>query len=166
MDTAHAIKCELACESLVRSGSLRLKVNGWSMIPTIWPDDVLMISRISDEDIQIGRIALYRRNHRIFVHRVVVPQYSGDTERVLLRGDCMPQADPPVPVGDLLGKLDFIVRNGRTIKPSQSASLAHRAAASLVRRSKMGARAVFGVRRIYRVLRFSKSRWVDQLCQL
>ena len=43
-DESHAIKCELASEVLNRSGSLRLKVMGWSMLPAVWPGDTLVCS--------------------------------------------------------------------------------------------------------------------------
>ena len=44
-DQGHALKCELAAESLRLSGRLRLRVTGWSMLPTICPGDTLIIER-------------------------------------------------------------------------------------------------------------------------
>jgi hypothetical protein len=134
------------------------------MIPTIWPEDVLMISKISPEDIQPGQIALYRRDRRLFIHRVVVN--SGNTEQVLMRGDCMPLTDPPVPIRDLLGRVDFILRNGEKIVPLQNIPLAQRVVAAFVRSSEIGARAVFGVRRLYRNLGSSTPQWGEESCQL
>ena len=165
MDAAHAMKCELACESLLQCGTLRLKVNGSSMVPTIWPEDVLMISTIRDEEIRPGQIALYRRNGRLFVHRVIGDKCPANGEQVLLRGDCMPQADPPVPVRDLLGKVDYILRNGKKIAPGNTIPLAQRAVAAFVQSSVMGARAAFGMRRLYRSFRPSTPQWEEGACQ-
>src|SRR5262249_37101837 len=40
---AHAIKCELAAEVLRFSGRLRLQVGGWSMLPSVFPGDTLLV---------------------------------------------------------------------------------------------------------------------------
>jgi signal peptidase I len=166
MDMTHALKCELACDSLLHSGTLRLKVNGWSMIPTIWPGDTLIISRLNHVDIQPGEIVLYRRNQRIFVHRVAANYSGAATQEVVTQGDCMPQADPPVPSRDILGRLDFIVRNGQQIVPARRLTRPQRVVAALVQSSEMGARTVFGVHRLYRNLRSSiPQQHRDESCQ-
>ena len=154
MDVTHSTKCELACESLLRSGSLRLEVHGWSMIPSIWPGDILMISRLNQGDLQPGHIALYRREGRLFIHRVLVCNGASDSF-IVTRGDSMAEADPPVHSRDLLGKVDFILRNGKSIAPERRIRLLQRGVAALVQNSELGARAVFGARRLYHGLQNS-----------
>ena len=51
------------------------------------------------------------------IHRVVVCR--GRDPFVVTRGDSMPEADLPVLAHELLGKVDFIVRNGKSIAPAR-----------------------------------------------
>jgi signal peptidase I len=143
LDDAHALKCELAGEVLRSSGALRLRVTGWSMLPTVMPRDTLVIERISPDAVSEGDIVLFVRERRFFVHRVVT-KGSHDTT-ILTCGDAMPAADPPVPGSNLLGKVSFILRNGKCIEPARSPRLSHRALSALVRRSTFAARVVVGV---------------------
>src|SRR6266478_1168478 len=41
---AHELKCDLAADVIRRFGVLRLRVNGFSMLPSIWPGDVVSVS--------------------------------------------------------------------------------------------------------------------------
>jgi signal peptidase I len=142
---ANALKCELAAEVLRSSGSLRLCVTGWSMLPTVWPGDTLVIERMSNDAASKGEIVLFGRDRRLFAHRVVAKRKPHDAA-ILTRGDAMPTADPPVPESDVLGRVSFIVRNGRCIEPSRRMRLSKRAVAAVLRRSSSAARVVVGVR--------------------
>ena len=55
-----------------------------------------------------GDVVLFSRNGRLFVHRVV--EMSGGA--VVTRGDSMLDADPPVAVSDVLGRVESIERGG------------------------------------------------------
>jgi signal peptidase I len=154
-DLIHSLKCELASESLRVSGILRLKVSGWSMLPTIWPGDMLIISRLDGRELFPGEIALYQREGRFIIHRVL-STISGGLNHVLTRGDAMLQHDAPVPSDDLLGKVDFILRNGRKIEPSRKLRLAQCAVAGLAQRSEVGARVIVGFQQLYGALQTSK----------
>lgn len=138
------MKCELATEVLRSSGNLRLQVTGWSMLPTVWPGDTLLIERVSSSSISEGDIILFGRERRLFAHRVVakdVQRYSP----MLTRGDAMKMPDPPVHEHEILGKVCCIVRNGKQIQPRTSVRLCDRAVAGLVRFSDVSARVVVGV---------------------
>jgi signal peptidase I len=150
-DLTHSLKCELAGESLRLSGILRLKVSGWSMLPTIWPGDSLVISRLDGRELLQGEIALFQREGRFIVHRIVSKSTSS-IKQVLTRGDAMLQHDAPVPSNDLLGKVDFILRNGRKIEPSRNLGLTQRAVSGLVQRSELGARVIVGIQQLYGAL--------------
>jgi signal peptidase I len=140
----NALKCELADEILRSSGSLRLRVTGWSMLPTVMPGDTLLIERIDSDAVAEGDIVLYGRDRRFFVHRVVTKCQSQKAEFVT-RGDAMPAPDPPVPESDLLGRVSFILRNGKCIEPRRTLRLPERAVAAVVQRSTFAARVVVGV---------------------
>ena len=154
-DLTHSVKCELASESLRLSGTLRLKVSGWSMLPTIWPGDTLVISRLDGRELLQGEIALFQREGRFIVHRVLSKSTSS-IKQVLTRGDSMLQHDAPVASDDLLGKVDFILRNGRKIEPSRNVGLTQGAVAGLAQRSAVGARVVVGIQQLYGALQTSK----------
>ena len=142
-DDAHAVKCELASEVLCSSGTLRLQVTGWSMLPAVWPGDVLVIERVTTDEVSEGDIVLFGRDRRLFAHRVVAKRLEDST--ILTRGDAMPAPDPVVRKNELLGRVSSIVRNGRGIAPRSALHFAERVVASLVRSSVMAARVVVGV---------------------
>jgi hypothetical protein len=103
-----------------------------------------VIERVSGDAVSEGDIVLFGRDRRFFVHRIVTKGKPQNTVLVT-RGDAMPTADPPVPESDLLGRVSFIVRNGKCLKPSQSRRFPERAVAALVQRSTFAARVVVGV---------------------
>lgn len=92
----------MATESLRRSGRLRLQVHGESMLPVVWPGDVVEIASCSPEDVWPGEIVLALRDSRFVLHRFVAPWQRGS---FLLCGDSMPGSDPPFPLEALLGRM-------------------------------------------------------------
>lgn len=80
---------------------IRLKVRGESMLPTLWPGDIVEIASCSLGDVQPGDIVLAMRDGRLFLHRLVAAQPSG----FVLRGDSVPDPDPLFPPEALLGRL-------------------------------------------------------------
>ncbi len=139
-----ALKCELASEVLRSSGKLRLCATGWSMLPSVWPGDTLLVERVLSENVSEGDIVLFGRDRRLFAHRIVAKGMS-DGGQTITQGDGMPQPDSPVSDSELLGRVSFIVRNGRCIEPSKALRVSERAVAALVRRSESAARVIVGV---------------------
>jgi signal peptidase I len=139
---SHALKCEMAAEVLQSSGTLRLRVTGWSMLPTVWPGDTLVVERLDSAELAEGDIVLFGRDRRLFAHRVVKKENSV----LVTRGDSMPTVDSPVGQSEFLGRVSSIVRNGRHIEPRRTLRVEERAIASLVQRSEIAARVVVGVR--------------------
>ncbi|MBZ5681370.1 MAG: S24/S26 family peptidase [Acidobacteriia bacterium] len=142
-DPAHLLKCELAREVLRSSGTLRLRVTGWSMLPTVMPGDTLIVDRAGG-GVSRGDIVLFARDQRLFAHRVVSTSAS-DQNFIITQGDGMPRPDPPVAASELLGRVSFIVRNGRYIEPGSKLGVSGRAVAELVRRFDSAARILVGV---------------------
>src|ERR1039458_9326454 len=70
-DARATVACELAAEVLRSSGSLRLRAIGASMLPAIWPGDVLTVQRRDAENAQPGDIVLFARGGALVAHRVV-----------------------------------------------------------------------------------------------
>jgi hypothetical protein len=96
-----AVRSALVADALRGRGHLRLRVHGESMLPTLWPGDVVEIEGCSLEDIRPGEIVLARREERLFLHRLVAPCTPNG---FLLRGDSVPRSDL-FPSEALLGRL-------------------------------------------------------------
>jgi len=141
-DERDAAKCELAAEVLRSSGALRLQVTGRSMLPTIWPGDTLIIERIQRAAVSDGEIVLFGRDRRLFVHRLISRRSTPATAGILTRGDAMSSPDPPLRESDLLGKVSFILRKDKRIRPRKSLRLPQRAVAAMIQRSDLVARIV------------------------
>jgi len=147
----NAVKCELAGEVVSSSGSLRLCVTGWSMLPSVWPGDTLIVERIHGDAVCPGDIVLFRRDRRLFAHRVIAS--PAGVASILTRGDSMPGADPPVLKNDLLGRVSFIQRDGKLIQPARRLRFSQLAIAALMQHSDFAARVLVGFRGLRRTIR-------------
>ena len=147
MNESHALKCEMAAEVLRSSGTLRLRVTGWSMLPTVWPGDLLIVERVESAQTVEGDIVLFVRHRRLIAHRVV----KNHSSMMVTRGDSMQTPDSPVRENEFLGRVSSIVRNDRNIEPRKALGAGERAVASLVQRSDVAARVVVGVRGLLQI---------------
>jgi len=136
---------ELAAASLQQHGKLRLRVTGSSMLPTICPQDILLIRHCPLGAAAEGDIVLFTRDRRLFAHRV--------TERrgavLVTQGDSIGQADAPVDATEFLGKVMRIVRSSTSTPPRLRLTLAARAAAALFRRSRLAGRVFMRTRSLF-----------------
>jgi hypothetical protein len=118
----------LAAEILASGGTVRLRAFGTSMLPTLWPGDILTIEGKSCHP-AAGDIVLVLLNQRPFVHRVKERRDGDGYSQWITRGDAVPQSDPPATDSELLGKVSFIQRNRRIIVPRRRLSAGARALA-------------------------------------
>jgi hypothetical protein len=125
----EAACCDLVAELVREAGSASLKVTGLSMLPAIWPGDVLTVRSQSPDLLLPGQIILYQRNGRLTAHRII--RVAGD--ELITQGDCVPSLDQPVSASEVLGRVVAVCRDGRTVELQQS--LGQRAAAWVLRRS-------------------------------
>ena len=126
------IEEDLAVETLLRSGSLMFRATGSSMLPEIWPGDVLVVRSERIEDVAAGEIACFRCYGGLVAHRVI----ERHADSVLIaQGDTTLRPDPPVTDANLLGVVQFVERGGRRFVPRRRPGLASRAIAGLARRS-------------------------------
>jgi signal peptidase len=105
----------MAVEILQSTGKLGLRVTGSSMLPTLWPGDVLHFQSSSPRSIQPGMIVLCRRNDKFVVHRLARHIESEGRSEFITRGDAMDNDDPPVPASDVLGCLVSVQRRSETL---------------------------------------------------
>jgi len=92
----------LAADVLRASGRLRLQVRGESMLPILWPRDVVEIASCSIEEARPGDIVLALRGGRFFLHRFLAHCHPSG---FLLQGDSMSAPDPQFPDDTLIGRL-------------------------------------------------------------
>ena len=142
----HSAGCDLVADVVYATGSAKLKVNGLSMLPAIWPGDVLTISRISPKLLEPDQIVLYRRNGKLTAHRVVEVAH----DHFLTRGDCVPSLDPPVTFSAMVGQVVGVSRNGRAVKFQPSPW--QRTAAWFLRHSELSVRLLLHFRAALRHL--------------
>ena len=136
----HEACCDLVAEVVCATGSAKLKVTGLSMLPAIWPGDVLTVNKISPKMLERGQIVLYRGDGKLTAHRVV--QVAHD--HFLTRGDCVPSLDPPVTFSAMVGLITDVCRNGRAAKLQPSPW--QRAAAWFLRHSDLSIRLLLHLR--------------------
>jgi len=118
-DTYEIHKIKLG-EAILRSGrSIRLRVLGTSMLPSVWPGDVVSVEGHAVGAVVSGDIILYEANDSFFVHRVVEKSRNKNQAQWITRGDAMPQSDPAVRECQLLGRVSSICRGSRIITPAR-----------------------------------------------
>lgn len=133
-------KRSLVAEVVRTYGQVHLKVSGTSMLPSIWPGDVLTISPVDIADVIAGQIVVFSRSSFLVTHRVICN--SGST--LVTRGDSLPLADPPISKDELLGRVVSVLRNGRHI--DLSPDWWHPIGCWILRRSRFFARVLLGLR--------------------
>jgi hypothetical protein len=115
-------RCSLAAEALRSWGTLKVRANGVSMLPTLWPGDVLTVQSVRPEQVEPGEIVLYMRQKCFFIHRTVSRDLTRNKTFLVTRGDCMFEDDPPIGGGELLGKIIEVRRAGSIFMPARRLS--------------------------------------------
>jgi hypothetical protein len=125
-------KADLAAELLRHGGSVLLKARGTSMLPSVWPGDLLTIQSVACDEVVAGDIVLVLRDHHFFVHRLVGLRLGQDCLLWVTRGDAMPHDDPPAAASELLGRVANIRRGNCSFVPRRRVSLFHRTLARML----------------------------------
>lgn len=106
------IKQNLAADVLRTTGQLQLAAFGYSMLPSLWPGDLLTIEARAFEQIRVGDVVLFARLGRFFIHRVMRIQ----ERHLTTRGDAMPSKDVPVSADELMGVVTRVQQtDGRSV---------------------------------------------------
>jgi hypothetical protein len=79
-------RCSLAAEALRSWGVVKLRARGVSMLPSLWPGDLLTVQFRRPEQVEPGELVLYMRHRRFFVHRVVSRRLAGNEVVLVARG--------------------------------------------------------------------------------
>jgi len=125
----------LATKMLRSFGELRPVVRGASMVPTLFPGDVLVVRRESARTARQGDVMLLFRQGFFCAHRLVSTGEAASA-RLITRGDALPQDDPPFGEDELVGRVTSVIRRGKRIELDRVTSrMSHRLLRRIVRRS-------------------------------
>jgi len=116
MQGRAAIETALAEEVLRSYGKLRIMACGSSMIPTIFPGDILFVERAPLARLRPGHVVLASREDRFFAHRIVRLTALGGPPRVITRGDALLWDDPAFLGEEILGRVTTVVRGRKQIE--------------------------------------------------
>jgi len=117
LQPADHVKLSMSAEFLRARGFLRLKVAGRSMLPTMWPGDILKIECRLPGDLTVGDIGLFEHRARFFIHRIQRLLILNASLHFVTRGDSASHDDPPFPAESLLGKVVQIEHGKKTFVP-------------------------------------------------
>jgi Peptidase S24-like len=122
-------KLRLTAEMLRCGRMVQFKAWGTSMLPSLWPGDLLTIQSVAHDEIVRGDMVLVMRDNRFRVHRLVEkPQVEGHILWIT-KGDAVPRNDPPVAASELLGRVAGVRRGNRSFVPTRRLSMLHSALA-------------------------------------
>ena len=114
-ESRERIKQNLAAEVLQTAGKFKLAAFGYSMLPTLWPGELLTIQAQSFDQVQPYEVVLFCREGRFFIHRVVRKLKMGPEARLITRGDALPSVDASVSALEFLGKVVSVRRGDRDV---------------------------------------------------
>jgi hypothetical protein len=134
---------------------VRGEVHGESMLPLLWPGDVVEIESCSLQDVRPGEILLAQRDDLLVLHRLVAaPSSIG----FLLRGDSVAVSDPPFPPTALLGRLVRKAGGRGALNPQPRFSAkCFRALGMLLRHCSVARRLTLKLHDLLRTFRSSKA---------
>ena len=118
----QAVGCELAAETLRSFGQLRLRVNGASMLPAVWPGDILTITRDAASPALPGDIVLFGRKGRLVAHRVVEVRNTQSGVRGPESEVLIPNPEPLTPGSpsiEFVTRGDSVEGNDQPISPNE-----------------------------------------------
>jgi signal peptidase len=129
------MKCRLAADAIRTFGKLRFRVTGSSMVPSVWPCDILRVRRAEMAQVFPGDIVLFERDGRLCAHRVVDKIVGRDQTHLVTQGQQLSSVDPPVFPRELLGRATSIERGRFLIDPRAGLRTRWRLVSMVLRRS-------------------------------
>ncbi|MGA1981848.1 MAG: S24/S26 family peptidase [Acidobacteriaceae bacterium] len=141
-EVQDAAKRELAAEVIREFGEVSLRVTGTSMLPAVWPGDVITARRQNAAELSPGQIVLCYRNQAFSAHRLI----GRCDEGLITRGDSLAYDDPPFREVEVLGAVISIRRDGRSV--GLPCAWWHGAVSRMVQRSELCARVLLRLRRL------------------
>ena len=111
----QSTRIDLAAEVLYRFGEVRFVAYGSSMVPSIYPGDLLTVHSNDVAAARRGEIVLFLLGGRPYVHRITRKWPERSRVVFATRGDALPKEDPSVDASQLLGRVTAIERRGKRV---------------------------------------------------
>lgn len=92
-------------EELNFGRTVRIVASGYSMIPTVWPGELIEIQPVVIENVKIGDIIAFQRIQHMVVHRVVMIQNLHDETFITTMGDSNLKVDEVINNANFIGKV-------------------------------------------------------------
>lgn len=159
-DSAAAVKCDLAGEVLRAFGSGHFAAVGWSMLPAVWPGDMLVVEPISGP-VCVGDVVVVARDGKLCGHRVISIAADSRNPQWITQGDALPVADRIVNESELLGRVAYLIRAGKRVAVPAKLNLVEQLVARIVRRSVFVGRVLAYLHRMVRTWNKSASEKSD-----
>jgi len=106
----------LAAETLRSFGEFQSVVRGASMVPTMFPGDIVVVRRETARTARPGDVMLLFRKGFFCAHRLVNKMQEGESISLIARGDALGEDDPPFAENELLGRVTGVIRRGKRIE--------------------------------------------------
>src|ERR1051325_8211071 len=104
--TNSKLLMEIRSELLREGLSVRFRVGGRSMYPTIRNGELITVEPCAASEIRCGDIVFYRLRDGVLAHRVIrIESEASGAWRFTTRGDSYRSSDAPVKAGDILGRV-------------------------------------------------------------
>jgi signal peptidase I len=103
--------CDLVADVARASGRVQLEVNGFSMVPALWPGDLLTVRNCCPYELAPNSLIVFQQDQQLIVHRLI--RRVGD--QIVTRGDARRRLDKPVEAGQIVGRVESVMRNGRPV---------------------------------------------------
>jgi hypothetical protein len=112
-DAGLAVRCVELGRLLIEKKKMRLRASGRCMYPCIRSGDALQVRACTLADIVVGDVAVYRRNDRLFAHRVIRKGVNADGAFMVTRPDTALSGDDGMTFDrDVLGVVESLERGG------------------------------------------------------
>src|SRR5260370_42187200 len=82
---------QLIADALRIRGRVLLRTYGSSMLPWMRPGDISRVRRTSVENVRCGDLVLFRRDNRLFVHRILDERNKLCVRQGSAKGDAHPK---------------------------------------------------------------------------
>ncbi len=106
----------LTAEALRSFGEVRSVVRGASMVPTMFPGDIVVVRRKTARTARPGDVMLFFREGFFCAHRLMGRTQEGGPIRLIARGDALDKDDPPFTEDEVLGRVEAVIRRGKRIE--------------------------------------------------
>src|SRR3989344_5401953 len=95
--------------------NLTIKTFGNSMLPFLADGDILNIKKITFQKIQINNLITFKYKSKFITHRIIYKNVNNKNAFFITKGDNNPIADYKIYPKQIIGKVESIKRNNRTL---------------------------------------------------